>query len=119
MAQGSGAKMQKKAKSAAAAKKKVVRTKTVTKGWKEFKHKRIAEKAEEIATTKAINRKNEAGVAAKAVAVGTQFFLQDIASSGKTEMGKKLKERNKKQGKTTAGASERLKVQLRKLGRDV
>lgn len=120
MAQGSAAKLQKKTKSAAAAKKKVTRTKTVTKGRKECKHKHnIAEKWEQIATTKAINRKNEAGVAAKAVAVGTQFFLTDIASTGKTEMNKKLKERNKRQGKTTSGASERLKVQLRKLGRDV
>ena len=119
MAQGSaGNKLPRKQKSSGAAKKKAVRTKTVTKGRKERKHKNISEKVEEMATTKAINRKNEAGVAAKAVAVGTQFFLTDIASTGKSEMNKKLKERNKKQGKTS-GTSERLKVQLRKLGRDV
>jgi hypothetical protein len=117
MAQGS-AKLAKKPKSACAAKKKVVRTKTVNKGPKERKHKNYAAKADDIATTKAINRKNEVGVAAKAVAVGTQFFLTDIATKGKTEMNKKVSERNKKQGKAT-GASDRLKVQLRKLGRDV
>jgi hypothetical protein len=121
MVQGS-AKLSKKTKSAAAAKKKVSRTKTVTKGRKEFKLKSSTrtEKADEIATTKAINRKNEASAAAKAVSVGTQFFLTDIASTGKIEMNKKLKERNKKQSNGGIGRStERLRDKLRKLERDV
>jgi hypothetical protein len=117
MAQGS-TKLAKKQKSAGAAKKKVVKTKAATKGPKERRHKNNPARADDIATTKAINRKNEAGIAAKAVAVGTQFFLTDIATKGKTDLNKKLNERNKKQGKAT-GAADRLKVQLRKLGRDV
>lgn len=117
MAQGS-AKLSKKPKSVGASKKKFVRTKTVTKGRKERQHKNNAAKADDISTTKAINRKNEACVAAKAVAVGTQFFLTDIATKGKSERNKKLGERNKKQEKAS-GTSDRLKAQLRKLGRDV
>ena len=122
MAQGS-AKLAKKKKSGGAQKRSVVRAKTVSKGRKDRKVKRknnhsSAVRAEIAATTKAINRKNEKAIAAKAVAVGTQFFLSDISTKGKAEMEKQIKERNKKQDKAS-GAADRLKKELRKLGRDV
>jgi Protein of unknown function (DUF2462) len=52
------------------------------------------------AVTKAIDRKNEASIAAKAVSIGTQFFLTDIAGRGKQQLSKQIAERNKKQKKT-------------------
>lgn len=134
MAQGLGklsksANHKKKSGNSAANKKKVVRTKTVTKGRKEFKAKAANNIAllENIATTKAINRKNECTVAAKAVAVGTKFFLNDITSDGKSTHQKLIQQRNKKQMKSTSNNSSttnqsstnRIKEQLRKLGRDV
>jgi hypothetical protein len=123
MAQGMG-KLSKstKSKSDGATKKKVVRTKTVTKGRKSFKTKSLdATVIDNVATTKAINRKNEIGVAAKAVSVGTKFFLQDVADSGKQAHTKQIQIRDKKQLKSssTASSANRLKSQLRKLGRDV
>jgi hypothetical protein len=123
MAQGLG-KLTKstKSKSGGALKKKVVRTKTVTKGRKDYKTKHLnATVIDNVATTKAINRKNEINVAAKAVGVGTQFFLQDIAQSGKQAHTKQIQVRDKKQMKSssTASSSNRLKTQLRKLGRDI
>lgn len=63
-----------------------------------------------IHTTKAINRKNEASIAAKAVASGTQFFLTDISKSGKDKLSRKITERNKKQG-----SANHLQKQLDKL----
>ena len=117
MAQGSG-KLSKttKSKSGGATKKKVVRTKTVTKGRKDFKTKNInAAVIDNVAATKAINRKNEIGVAAKAVSVGTKFFLQDVAQSGQQAHKKQLQIRDKKQmnSSSTASASNRLKDKLR------
>jgi len=122
MAQGS-AKLAKKQKSGGAQKRKAVRgKKTVHKGNRDFKPTRGGNKnaaaLEDAATTKAINKKNEVAIAAKAVAVGTQFFMSDVASKGEKEMKKQLKERNKKQSKG-GGAADRLKAQLRKLGRNV
>lgn len=128
MVQGSSAKLSKKAKSVASTKKKVQRTKShLTKGRKEFRanpnnytNSQHAAAAEDLATTKAIVRRNEASAAAKAVSVGTQFFLSDVASTGKSVMQQKLKARDKKQVKNShVGATERIKGQLRKLGRNV
>jgi hypothetical protein len=68
----------------------------------------------DLDTTRDINRKNEVMVAAKAVSVGTKFFLTDINAKGKTEVNKQLRQRSKKQVKTKL--SNRLKDQLQKLG---
>jgi hypothetical protein len=68
----------------------------------------------DLDTTRDINRKNEVLVAAKAVSVGTKFFLTDINAKGKTEVNKQLRQRSKKQVKTKL--SNRLKDQLQKLG---
>jgi hypothetical protein len=125
MAQGSS-KLSKPPKSSGALKKKVVRTKTVTKGRKDYKTKHTnnnnnAAVIDNVTTTKAINRKNEIHVAAKAVSVGTQFFCKDIATLGQRECTQKLQQRDKKELKssTNSTSSNRLKEQLRKLGRDV
>ena len=119
MAQGL-AKLSKAKKSGGSQKRKVQKKKTPAKGRKEYHAKKARSAAsyrDEKETTKAINKKNEAIVAAKAVSVGTQFFLNDIAEKGTKEMKKQIKERNKKQGKTTK-MSDRLQDQLRKLGWD-
>jgi hypothetical protein len=68
----------------------------------------------DLDTTRDINKKNEVLVAAKAVSVGTKFFLNDINSKGKTEINKQNRQRSKKQIKTKL--SNRLKDQLQKLG---
>jgi hypothetical protein len=68
--------------------------------------------------TKKINRKNEALVAAKAVSVGSRLFLSDIRDKGKNEVKNQARVRNKKESKATK-ASDRIKVQLQKIGGDV
>lgn len=100
MAQGS-AKLASKKKSAGALRRKVVRKKTVTKGKKQFQNKR-SPNLDQMETTKAINRRNEKMIAAKAVSAGTQFFLTDISDKGEKEMKANLRARDKKQSKTTS-----------------
>jgi hypothetical protein len=116
MAQGN-AKVGKAKKSAGSQKRKVVRSKTVVKGPKQFSDKRPNLAAREVkAATKAINRKNEALVAAAAVSVGSRFFLGDISEKGKKLVKKQLKDRSKKESRCTK-VSDRLKVQLQRLGK--
>ena len=125
MAQGGGkTKLAAKQKSAGSQKHKAAARgkKTLDKGTRDCKPRRHNHyAAETAATTKAINKKNEAAIAAKAVAVGTQFFLTDVAVKGEKEMKKQLRERDKKQNKKqgVGGAAERVKAQLRKLGKNV
>jgi hypothetical protein len=123
MAQGSLKNLSKKKPSAGAQKRKVVRAKTtVAKG--RCKDRLLPSKKHEsqqhretVETSKTINRKNEALIAAKAVGNGTQFFLSDIATKGAHTLHRQLKERDKKQSK--GNANDRLKAQLRKLGKNV
>lgn len=116
------------------------------KGGKAVKHKRKGSSAidhnkADIATSKAINKKNERLVAAKALNSGTNFFLKDIAErgeyeniniecltaakftnsmklilirAGKSEGQRQTAVRDKKQSKPTK-ISERLNVRLNKL----
>lgn len=121
MAQGSG-KLGKSKKSAGGQKKAVKSKKTLHKGRKQFsikgkKKNSVAVRAE-LDTTKAINKRNEALVAAKAVSVGTAFFLSDIKEAGQNEIKAQTKQRNKKENKASK-VSDRLKTQLKKLGKDV
>lgn len=121
MAQGNG-KLGKAQKSKGSQKRKVVRKKTsLSKGRKSFQTKKhnlqnnIHIQAERD-TTKAINRRNEIIVAAKAVSSGTRFFMKDVSEKGTKEMKKQLDERNKKQTKQKASKlSERLEDQLKKV----
>ena len=117
MAQGL-AKLTKAKKSAGSKKKQAVRSKTVLKkGRKSFQEKKarhILQSQTEKETTKAINRKNEALIAAKAVSVGTKFFLTDVTQKGQKEHTKQLKERSKKQDRAKS-KTEKLKQQLEKL----
>jgi hypothetical protein len=69
-----------------------------------------------VTTTKAINKKNERIIAAKACTAGTQFFLKDIATKGRVESERQVSVRNKKQAsKANQKASSRLKDQIQKL----
>jgi len=81
------------------------------KGRKQFKSKKGLD--DQIAVTKAINRKNEAVVAAKAVSVGTTFVLTDLAARGEDRKRRQVKERDKKQ--QGSKITERLQAQLRKM----
>lgn len=125
MAQGLG-KMQRKQKSGGATKKKQARKQALSKGKKQFTAKRRAVLANghykaDQATTKAINQRNESLVAAKALSSGalaSQFFLKDLADKGKKEQTDQLRQRNKKENKEI-NQTERLKKQLKKLGKGV
>ena len=127
MAQGSGGskKLAKKAKSGGSQKRQLVRgKKTSTKGPRDCKPRSHHSAAAEMAaTTKAINQKNEVAIAAKAVSVGTKFFLSEVAAKGEKEMKKQLRARDKKEqgaGGGGGGSSyDRVKAQLRKLGKNV
>lgn len=76
----------------------------IKKGKRTITPKRSTQHQQEIAVTKAINRKNETTIAAKAMGVGTQFFLKDIAGKGKAELDKQIKQRDKKQKKANQTA---------------
>jgi hypothetical protein len=68
-----------------------------------------------IAATKAINRKNERIIAAKATNAGTRFCLTDISTKGKQESQRQTAIRDKKQSKNSTSVSDRLKDQIKKL----
>jgi hypothetical protein len=121
MAQGLG-KLKKtpgaqKRKTAAHKKKKQA---TITKGRKHYnpKGRKAEQQRPQVAISKAINRKNEALISAKAVSDGTKFALRDVSELGKTELQAQQKARTKKEDKATR-LTDRLKDQLKKLGRDV
>lgn len=90
--------------------------KQLSKGRKSFAAKgRAASLAkQETQTSKAINKKNELAVAARAVGAGNTFYLKDIKEAGKKELGKKKDQLRKKEGKA-GKMQERLKEQLSKL----
>jgi hypothetical protein len=109
-----------KLKSKAPAKKSKVnqkqKSKQLSKGRKAFsaKGRKAALAKQDAETSKAINRKNEVTVAARAVGSGNTFFLNDIKEAGKKEIGKKNAELRKKESKSVK-MSERLTQQLNKL----
>lgn len=67
-----------------------------------------------VETSKAINKKNEALIACKAISSGSKFFMKDITDSGSKEHQQQLKQRNKKEEKSKK-LTDRLQDQLRKL----
>ena len=109
MAQGSH-KLGKAKKSRGAAKRKQVRTvKKARKG------NPSTERNKAIASvSKAINKKNERLIAAKAMNGGTNFSLKDIATKGNNEAKRQTAERDKKQ-RNSAKLTGRLKDQIAKL----
>jgi hypothetical protein len=117
MAQGS-AKLS-KAKRSAGSQKKAAKH-VLSKGRKTYKPKgrKATETRTDVDTTKAINRKNEAVVSAKAMSEGTRFFLTDMKAKGKKELTEQEGARNKKEIKEKK-MEDRIKEQLRKLGREV
>ena len=127
MAQGMGkiakkasAVSSKKGASAAASHKKRQSVKTLSKGRKAFnpKGRKAVEFRETVETSKALARKTEAYASAKALAHGSRFFLTDVKEVGKQELKTQEKMRNKKEEKEKK-MDQRLKEQLRKLGREV
>jgi len=62
--------------------------------------------------------KNETAVSARAVGAGDRFFLTDLTDKGKKKLNDMERERNKKEDRATK-LSDKLRDQLRKLGRDV
>ncbi|CAB9513903.1 expressed unknown protein [Seminavis robusta] len=117
MAQGSSMKLKKTPKSGGSQKRKVVRSKTMTKGRKGRNARRthaVNAAKPEVALSKQINKKNEAYVAAKAVASGDKFFLKDISERGKSTHTQQVKARDKKQDKSQK-LTGRLKSQIQQL----
>lgn len=120
MAQGL-AKLKNTNRSAVSNKRKAIKNKKIVrKGPKQAKPRNSNKPSfiAELETTKAINRKNEATLAAKAVSSGAQFSLSDISEKGKKEMNKQLKVREKRENKATSVA-DKVRQQLKKLGKDV
>lgn len=91
-----------------------------TKGRKTYnpKGRKAVELRENFETSKALARKTEAYVSAKAIARGSRFFLTDVKEVGKNELKTQEKLRNKQEEKEKK-MDQRLKEQLRKLGREV
>ena len=117
MAQGSLKNLKKAPKSAGSQKRKVVRGKTQAKGRKQKSARRthaVETAKNQTGITKQINKKNEAIVAAKAIASGTNFALKDISERGSKEHHQQLKARDKKQDKSNK-LTGRLKEQIKKL----
>ncbi|KAL7474111.1 hypothetical protein ACHAW6_000105 [Cyclotella cf. meneghiniana] len=90
--------------------------KNLSKGHKAFaaKGRKATLAKQEAETSKAINRKNEATVAARAVGAGGKFFFTDIKDAGKKEIQKKNEALRKKESKSSK-MSERLQEQIDKL----
>jgi len=95
------------------------RTKKLNKGRKTFKAKgrKIGLARQEQATSRAICKKNEKIISAKAVSAGNTFFLTDIKEGAKKE-AKRFK-RNQARGESGKhDLGKRLKGQLAQLGKE-
>jgi hypothetical protein len=90
--------------------------KSLSKGRKAFsaKGRKATLAKQEAETSKAINRKNEATVAARAVGAGGKFYLTDIKEAGQKEIQKKNEALRKKESKSSK-MSERVQEQINKL----
>lgn len=90
------------------------KTKLIAKGRLQRKPKHIHDNVRmEEEATKTINKRNERTIAAKAVSVGTKFFLSDIREIGSNQVKKLTAERDKKQQKSKS--TSRLEQQIDKL----
>jgi hypothetical protein len=115
MAQGTGKLSAKKAAKSKGALKHKAAKGVVNKGRLQKKSRRPDEAGRiQQETTKAINRKNERIVAAKAVSVGTKFFLSDVAEKGSNHVKKQAAERNRRQLKSKTTMS-RMEQQIQNL----
>lgn len=107
-----------KKKSAASIKK--MQNRKLAKGRKSYaaKGRKAAAAKQEIATSKAINKKNEVTASARAVGAGNTFFLQELKEAGKKEI-KRLNRNQIRVEKKTNTLTARLKDQLKKMGKEV
>jgi hypothetical protein len=105
-----------KAKSVASQRK----VKKLSKGRKSFdpKGRKVDHIKEENDISKAINKKNEAIVASKAIRAGSRFFCSDVAMVGNKQLEKSSRVQIKHENKSTS-LSDRLKDQLKKIERDI
>ena len=105
-----------KAKSAASQKK----IKKLCKGRKSInpKGRKIDQIKEETDVSKAINKKNEAIVAAKVISSGSKLKLSDVRNVGSNHLEKSVQKKVKHENKSTS-LSDRLKDQLKKIERDL
>lgn len=127
MAQGVGklAKKGKKVTAAPARAKKAVKPAIVSKKGKRFvapKQNSAAAAAssqhhrQQLEVSKALEKKNEALVGAKAIAAGAKFgLLHDIQEKGQKQLSRQLKDRDKQQQPRNAKVTQRLQQQLQKL----
>jgi hypothetical protein len=101
--------------------KKMTATRKAKKVGKKFakpKGRKADEARPDIAVSKALAKKAEVQTSAKAIASGVTVEMTDLRESGKIELKTQLKTRNKKENRALK-LTDRLKSQLRKLGRDV
>jgi len=107
-----------KKKSVAAVKK--LESRKLSKGRKIFsaKGRKAVGAKHEIATSKAICKKNEITASARAIGAGKKFFLQELKEKGDKE-NLKLKRNQIRVEKKTNTLSAKLKESLRKMGKDV
>ena len=107
-----------KPKSVAAVKK--VESRKLSKGRKVFtaKGRKAVGAKHEIATSKAINKKNEITASARAIGAGKKFFLNELKEKG-TKENAKLKRKQTAVEKKTNTLSAKLKESLRKMGKDI
>ena len=94
--------------------------KQLSKGRKTFtpKGRKSAQAKQILSTTKAINKKNEACISAKAVSAGNKFFLNEIRETAEKELREMNMSKTKEESKSNK-LSSRLKDQLRKMGQDI
>jgi len=91
-------------------------SKKTKKGRKTFtpKGRKVNHIKEEADITKAINKKNEAIVAAKVISSGSKLILGDVHKAGSKQHEKDVRQKIKHENKATK-LSDRLKDQLKKI----
>lgn len=94
--------------------------KKLSKGRKSFnaKGRKVDHMKEEADISKAINKKNEAIVAAKVINSGSKLILSDVHKAGSKQLEKSVRQKVKHENKATS-LSDRLKDQLKKIGREL
>mmetsp|Transcript_27648 Transcript_27648/g.32721 ORF Transcript_27648/g.32721 Transcript_27648/m.32721 type:complete len:122 (+) Transcript_27648:205-570(+) len=118
MAQGLG-KTPKKNKSAASSAK--LSKRKLAKGRMTFATKgrnKVALARQNVATSRAICKKNEKIISAKAITAGNTFFLNDIKEQGKKEKLRFKRNQTREEKKGVNDLGRRLKDQLKKLGKE-
>lgn len=119
MVQGNFRGNKSKRSSGASKKQKIKAAKRATKGWKTHKPKgrKAAEGKSDVSVSKAISKKNELLISAKAISHGSRFFLNDLKENGQKALEKGNKAKLKKEAKDhkKSHVTDRIKEQLKKI----